>query len=175
MCRGVWANTDASDMYPITEYCRYWLRTAGADTSAAERHDYYTAGVLEDGRVSVGWMANQNNLGIRPMILVSPDAVYSREEKAPDAIEITMPDETVRYRQTNVRPIANQDVIWSTSDPSIATIDADGNLTITGVGTVTITATLKSDPSVSTSKELTVKYAWWQQLIRIFLFGWIWY
>ena len=42
-------------------------------------------------------------------------------------------------------------------------------------GTVTITATLKDDPETTAECKLEVKYAWWQHLVRIFLFGWIWY
>lgn len=175
-CRGVWTNTVGPDSYqmPANEFCRYWLRSAGQDVSAAGKHNNFTAGVLEDGRVSTGWESNHSNVGIRPMIWVSLDAVYARDPFVPDTIDFTMP-EYVHYYEAYVRPITEDDVNWSSSDPSIVSISEDGNLIIHGVGTVTITASLKDDPGVSVSKELTVTYAWWEQLIRIFLFGWIWY
>lgn len=52
---------------------------------------------------------------------------------------------------------ADQGVIWSSSDESVATVDADGNVTAVGEGTATITATSITDGSVSASIEVTVK------------------
>ena len=124
---------------------------------------------MEDGRVTTGWLVNNWILGIRPMIRVSADAV-----SAP--LRIYASDGTVRYRQEGVRIFANQkNVLWESSNPEIAEIDEDGNILISDVGTVTITATLKDDPTITASCQLEIKYTWWQHLIRIFLFGWIWY
>ena len=50
---------------------------------------------------------------------------------------------------------------------------ATGKLTATGIGTATITATTADNRTETCT--VTVQYAWWQKLIRIFLFGWIWY
>ena len=53
-------------------------------------------------------------------------------------------------------------------------MDASGKLTTVGEGTATVTAT---DPETNETVrcEVTVKYSFVQILIRIFLFGWIWY
>ena len=70
---------------------------------------------------------------------------------------------------------ADTDVIWSTSDPRIAEIDPEtGELIIHRVGTVTIIATSK-ETGETVEFQMEIEYLWWQQLIRIFLFGWIWY
>ena len=158
---GVWSDLDAVED-PAESICRYWLRTSGYENG-------FAAGVLEDGRVTTGWLVNNWILGIRPMIRVSADAV-----SAP--LRIYASDGTVRYRQEGVRIFANQkNVLWESSNPEIAEIDEDGNILISDVGTVTITATLKDDPTITASCQLEIKYTWWQHLIRIFLFGWIWY
>ena len=53
-------------------------------------------------------------------------------------------------------------------------VDANGVVTATGNGTATITAT-SEDGGKTASCTVTVKLAWWQWLIKIMLFGWIWY
>ncbi|MDR0532204.1 MAG: Ig-like domain-containing protein [Oscillospiraceae bacterium] len=83
---------------------------------------------------------------------------------------------TLRYKETNslsaddgARPLR-----WSSSNPKIVKVDPDnGSLQALGRGTAVVTVTdLYGTPSHCT---VTVKYAWWQWLILIFLFGWIWY
>ena len=50
----------------------------------------------------------------------------------------------------------NKDVTWSSSNEAIATVDGNGLVTTHEVGTVTITATLKSDPAISSSATIVV-------------------
>lgn len=163
---GVWSDLkkklENGSKNPDYGYCRYWLRSTGFENG-------YAAGVLEDGIISTGWLVNNWILGVRPMICVSPDAVSA-------SLRIYASDGTVRYRQEGVRIFANMaNVEWTSSNPEIAEIDEDGNILISDVGTVTITATLKDDPETTAECKLEIKYAWWQQLVRIFLFGWLWY
>lgn len=51
---------------------------------------------------------------------------------------------------------APQGVTWASSDPLVATVDADGVVTGVATGTVTITATSTADPSKSASISLDV-------------------
>lgn len=53
----------------------------------------------------------------------------------------------------------DQNVSYSSSDEKVATIDADGNVTLVAVGTTRITATLTSRPEISDYYDLTVKEA----------------
>ena len=50
----------------------------------------------------------------------------------------------------------NKDVTWSSSNEATATVDENGLVTTHEVGTVTIAATLKSDPSISSSVTIVV-------------------
>ena len=50
----------------------------------------------------------------------------------------------------------NKDVTWSSSNDATATVDENGLVTTHEVGTVTITATLKSDPTISSSVTIVV-------------------
>lgn len=50
----------------------------------------------------------------------------------------------------------NKDVTWSSSNDATATVDGNGLVTTHEVGTVTITATLKSDPAISSRVTIVV-------------------
>lgn len=90
--------------------------------------------------------------------------------------------ETLTISQTQMHLIyrqkatltANYTVTWQSDKDSVVKSDpASGKLIATGTGTATITAT--ADDGRTAECTVTVQYAWWQKLIRIFLFGWIWY
>ena len=51
----------------------------------------------------------------------------------------------------------NKDVTWTTSDSDVAEVDENGVVTTKKVGTVTITATLKSDATVTSSTTIAVE------------------
>ena len=77
------------------------------------------------------------------------------------------------YRQKAVLT-ADDTVTWQSDNDAVVKIDpATGKLTATGTGTATITAT--ADDGRTASCTVTVQYTWWQWIIRILLFGWIWY
>ena len=53
----------------------------------------------------------------------------------------------------------NQDVTWTSSDESVATVDSDAQVTAQSAGTVTIFATATDDSGVSDDFEMTIKEA----------------
>lgn len=183
-CQSVWTHIDKITNKPL-DTCFYWLRTAGKDLTKA-------SGVLPDGRVSMtGWDVDYTVLGIRPMMRVAADAVAEgkvseyvealasgadpSEIVEPMPFQITPSATEFHYNQKDVKFTADTDVTWSTSDPRIAEIDpVTGELTIHRVGTVTIIATSK-ETGETVKFQMEIEYLWWQQLIRIFLFGWLWY
>lgn len=63
---------------------------------------------------------------------------------------------------------------WESSNTKVATVDNQGNVTMTGKGTATITA--KSTDGLASAKcTVEVGYSTIQWIIIIVLFGWIWY
>lgn len=72
-----------------------------------------------------------------------------------NATEMTMPVKESNTLVATVRPvqITDKTVTWESSDPSVATVDADGKVTGVAIGTATITATCGE---VSGSCQVTV-------------------
>ena len=69
---------------------------------------------------------------------------------------------------------ASEPVLWTSSNENVVKVDINGQLTTMGRGTATVTAhSLQSEKIASCT--VTVKYAWRQWLIRIFLLGFLWY
>ena len=66
----------------------------------------------------------------------------------------------------------NAKITWESSNTKVAVVDAEGNVTATGKGTAVITAKYGDYKAECNVK---VKYTFAQMLIRIFLFGWLWY
>jgi len=64
-------------------------------------------------------------------------------------------------------------VTFTSGNPGVATVDGSGKVSAHGKGTAAITVSDGSE--VSDTVTVTVKYAWWQWIIVIVLFGWIWY
>ncbi|GEM_PF-2539601 len=68
-------------------------------------------------------------------------------------------------------------VTYLSSDPSIVIVDAKGNVygAKPGAATVTLSVTDEQGNTVVNTCKVTVRLAFWQWMIRILLFGWIWY
>lgn len=88
---------------------------------------------------------------------------------------------TLRYRDRSVLTAAVEPgdaydtaVVWSSSDESVVTVDQTGALAAVGRGTAVVTCA-SADGFASASCAVTVRYAVWQWLIVILLFGWLWY
>ena len=66
---------------------------------------------------------------------------------------------------------------WQSSNPKVASVDKDGKVTALKKGTAKITCTVTDSygNTVSDTCDVTVKYSFGQWLIKILLFGWIWY
>jgi len=66
---------------------------------------------------------------------------------------------------------------YSSDRPDVAAVDDSGVVTTlkSGAAAITVTASDRYGFSQSAVCTVTVRYDWWQWLIRIFLFGWLWY
>ena len=119
------------------------------------------------------------------MLRTPSDGIKRFKLKALDTtVEVLIDDILLTYKSTativpNIRIDNDADyaVTFFSSNPSIATVDENGNVTATGTGEAEITVTV-TDLYGNVAEDtciVTVSYAWWQWLIIIFLFGWIWY
>lgn len=69
---------------------------------------------------------------------------------------------------------AKADLTWTSSNEKVATVDDEGKVYAAGTGSATINVT-SADGTVNENIEITVSYQWWEWIIIIVLFGWIWY
>lgn len=90
------------------------------------------------------------------------------------AVTLSQSEITLRYKETySMSATSESNVTWVSTNPDVATVDQNGNITATGRGTTEIIAEIKNgEKDICT---VTVKFTWWQWLIYIFLFGFIWY
>ena len=68
------------------------------------------------------------------------------------------------------------DLTWYSSNTGVLRIDQNGLVSYArlGRGTTTVTA-ICQEGTVRLTTQVTVNMVWWQWLIAIFLFGFIWY
>lgn len=133
-----------------------------------ESSDALIATVTAEGKVS---FRNAGNVTItvkcagNPAVKTEIEVTVKAKEVKPASITfdaIPSADKTVvggKYTLfVTVMPAdaTNQNVLFSSSDESVATVDANGRITFLKAGKVTITVTAEADPSVKNSIELTV-------------------
>ena len=72
---------------------------------------------------------------------------------------------------------AKYTVTYTSSDTSVARVDENGKVygAKRGSADITVTVTDEYGNTVSDTCKVNVTYAWWQWIIVIVLFGWIWY
>lgn len=77
----------------------------------------------------------------------------------------------------NIADGINYRVEYTSSDDSVARVDGNGNVYGAGTGSATITCTVTDEfgNTVSDTCKVDVSYQWWEWIIVIVLFGWIWY
>ena len=92
-------------------------------------------------------------------------------------VELEKHDLAIDYKDSETLKVTTSykdGLTWSSSNTKVATVDSNGKITTTGRGNAVITAS-SPDGSVSDSCNVKVSYKWWQWIIVIVLFGWIWY
>ena len=98
--------------------------------------------------------------GTKYMTLYKDDAKYKDNDPKKEKISGNALSEHVNSTYSyDVSDIAdgNDPITWTSSDPSVAIVDATGKITAKGLGTTTITATDANNSSVSDSVAVVVK------------------
>ena len=104
-------------------------------------------------------------------------------------ISVDINDISLQYRSsTNISPLIDADegasytVTYTSSNPSVATVDSNGVVTSVkqsglnrGSTVITVTVTDSYGNTETDTCTVTVQFAWWQWIIKIVLFGWGWY
>ena len=82
-----------------------------------------------------------------------------------------------RNLQINADEGAEYTVTYTSSNPSVARVDENGKVygAKRGSTEITVTVTDEYGNTASDTCKVNVTYAWWQWIIVIVLFGWIWY
>ncbi len=132
--------------------------------------DLGTARVNGDSLVLNGWLSSYS-------VEKTQVVLWKQTEKK---AEIYVPEtKKARVYESFVLPVtadSGAELSFVSSAPQIADVDADGKVTAKAPGTavITVTAAHGDGRTVQAACALTVRYVWWQWLIRIFLFGFIW-
>ena len=133
-----------------------------------ESSDALIATVTADGKVSfrnAGTVTITVKSAGNPAIKVAVEVTVKAKEVKPATIEfdaVPSADKTVvggKYTLfVTVKPsnATNQNVLFASSDETVAKVDENGRITFLKAGKVTITATAEADSSVKKSIELTV-------------------
>ena len=109
---------------------------------------------------------------------------YAIVEQSANVKSVSVSDIKLNYKKsTTITPSITADdgakytVKYSSSNTKVATVDENGKVYAAKKGSATITCTVtdSNGNTVSDTCKVTVKYSFGQWLIKILLFGWIWY
>ena len=95
-----------------------------------------------------------------------------------DNITINYKDSVTLKPTVTADPGAQYTVKYESSNPNVVKVnEKTGEVTgmKRGTATITVTVTDTTGNTVSDTCKVTVKYTVWQWIIKILLFGWIWY
>jgi len=95
---------------------------------------------------------------------------------SPNWVELEMTYKAEASLHASIRPsdASNREVVWSSSDPEVATVDSEGRVRACARGEAVITCA-SADGNASGECIVHVRYTLWQWIAVYILFGWIWY
>lgn len=110
-------------------------------------------------------------------ILVEPEIKGKVHSVSINDISMSYKDSATITPTIKVDSGVKYTVSYSSSNTGVASVDENGNVSTgkTGSATITVTVTDEYGNTVSDTCNVEVKYTWWQWIIVIVLFGWIWY
>ena len=172
----VYTKNEALTLYPVWNTNKYTITfdTAGGSEIAPITQDYGTAitapaDPTREGYTFIGW--DKAIPATMPAENVTVTAQWQLVARMPDR------ELVIYYKSVGRLNTITEDpslVEYTSSDESVVTVDKDGTYKAVGKGTAVITMHIVGT-DIEEHCKITVKYAWWQVLIRIFLLGFIWY
>ncbi len=144
---------------------------------------------LNGKEITSGFMSKENlayKIGKQTVTVLYGDSeiTFDINVKALRVKAVSIGDITMNYKKsTTITPNIAADegaeytVKYLSSNPSVARVDDNGNVYAAKRGSATITCTVtdSNGNTVQDTCTVTVKYSFGQWLIKILLFGWIWY
>ena len=172
----VYTKNEALTLYPVWNTNKYTITfdTNGGSEIAPITQDYGTAitapaDPTREGYTFIGW--DKAIPATMPAENVTVTAQWQLAARMPDR------ELVIYYKSVGRLNTITEDpslVEYTSSDESVVTVDKDGNYKAVGRGNAVITMHIVGT-DIEEHCKITVKYAWWQVLIRIFLLGFIWY
>ena len=172
----VYTQNEALTLYPVWNTNKYTITfdTNGGSEIAPITQDYGTqitapADPTREGYTFIGW--DKAIPATMPAENVTVTAQWQLAARMPDR------ELVIYYKSVGRLNTITEDpslVEYTSSDESVVTVDKDGNYKAVGRGNAVITMHIVGT-DIEEHCKITVKYAWWQVLIRIFLLGLIWY
>ena len=172
----VYTKNEALTLYPVWNTNKYTITfdTNGGSEIAPITQDYGTAitapaDPTREGYTFIGW--DKAIPATMPAENVTVTAQWQLAARMPDR------ELVIYYKSVGRLNTITEDpslVEYTSSDESVVTVDKDGNYKAVGKGTAVITMHIVGT-DIEEHCKITVKYAWWQVLSRIFLLGFIWY
>ena len=196
----VYGNDD--EEIPMSEVVDYETAQTYTVTAAAENENGTVSGggvfhkgefvqlvaTPADGYSFVGWYSGgklvSNDLVYRFMVPENSTLTAKFAPIPKNVKSVSIGDISLNYKKsTTLKPTIKADdgakykVEYSTSNAKVATVDKNGKVYAAKKGSATITCTVtdSNGNTVQDTCKVTVKYSFGQWLIKILLFGWIWY
>ena len=92
----------------------------------------------------------------------------------PGSLALHYKESAVLAAEVRPKDATDAGLVWRSEDESVATVSQEGVVTATGRGRTEIVCA-SHDGQAESRCAVTVGYTWWQWIIVILLFGWIWY
>ena len=173
------ANADGYEIYRITSYGTVYqlIKTVGKDTVSYVDYDV-------DAGTTYNYMVCPYVNNGEKVYDLSAVEQGSADYKVAKIYSVDVSDIKLNYKKsTTITPSITADegakytVKYSSSNTKVATVDENGKVYAAkkGGATITCTVTDSNGNTVSDTCKVTVKYSFGQWLIKILLFGWIWY
>ncbi|MDY6061204.1 MAG: DUF6273 domain-containing protein [Oscillospiraceae bacterium] len=168
LCQGISSNSGNT-------VADWMLRTAGTWSDVI-------CSVSYSGAFSTSSTETYNSsMGIRPVVYLKTKNSESKPKvqgvSVGSDIKINYKkSETINYSVTADKG-SKYSVSFTSSNPKVVTVDENGKVYAAKKGSATITCTVtdSNGNTVQDTCKVTVKYSFGQWLIKILLFGWIWY